>query len=218
MTGPLRDLLRRLFLLTLLALAPAGASSADGDAKLRVDGDTLIYDTETPGPDEEGGIVSDDVTLLLTLLRQHDGIRRMQINSSGGEVYAAHQISDIVVDFQLDTHVHGDCDSSCVTVFLGGARRTMSLGSRIGFHQIYWSPSNIASYYEREREDQNWTTPFDFASWMYRDTQQEMYNHLKYMLSRGVDPAFAIETIRDPQSDMWRPYRSELLKAGVLTE
>ena len=53
---------------------------------------------------------------------------------------------------------------------------------------------------------------------MYRDTQDEVYAHLKYLTSRGGDPMFAIESIRNPQSEMWRPHRSELQAAGVLTE
>ena len=179
---------------------------------------TLVYDTESAGADEPAGITSDDVENLLKILRSDEFIRQLQINSSGGSVYAAQQISDIIIDFGLDTHVHGDCDSSCVTIFLAGKKRTMSRGSRIDFHQIFWSAENIASYYDRERGEQGWATPYDFAAWMYLDTQDEMYAHLKYITSRGVDPGFAIETIRNPQSEMWRPYRAELLKAGVLTE
>lgn len=206
---------------TLLAILGALGSAAPAVAesgKFRVDGETLIYDTESPGPDEEAGIVSDDVERLLDLLRGADTITRLQLNSSGGEVYAASQMSDIVVDFELDTHVHGDCDSSCVTIFLGGTRRTMSRGSRIGFHQIFWSADNISAYYDREREEQGWQSPWDFAAWMYLDTQEEMYAHLKYIVSRGVEPGFAIETIKNPQAEMWRPRRRELQEAGVLTE
>ena len=198
----------------VLAIAP-GLAAAN---KFRLDGATLVYDTETPGPGEDSGIVAEDVDLLLHFLRSHEDIVRLEINSAGGEVFAATQISDIVIDFELDTHVHGDCDSSCVTIFLAGETRTMSRGSRIGFHQIFWSPEHIESYYEREREAQGWKTPFDFAAWMYLDTQEEVYAHLKYMLARGVEPGFAIESIRNPHSSMWRPYRRELLAAGVLTE
>jgi|TARA_Y100000815_G_scaffold264162_1_gene279515 hypothetical protein len=196
----------------------AGAGQVHPDGKLRLDGETLIYNTETPGPDEMTGIVSDDIDRLLELLRGPDPITTLQLNSAGGEVYAASQISDIVIDFELDTHVHGDCDSSCVTIFLAGARRSMSRGSRIGFHQIFWSAENIATYFDREAPGQGWQTPWDFAAWMYLDTQEEIYAHLTYIVSRGVDPRFAIETLRTPQADMWRPYRAELLAAGVLTE
>lgn len=195
-------------------LQPAVAESN----KFFIDGDRLVYDTESPGATEDKGIANEDVALLLALLRDNPELKVLQLNSSGGAVYAAIQMSDIVVDFDLDTHVHGDCDSSCVTVFLAGDTRTMSRGSRIGFHQIYWAADNIEAYYERERAENGWSTPFEFAEWMYLDTQDEIYAHLRYMIDRGVDPAFAVETIRNPHAEMWRPYRAELLKAGVLTE
>lgn len=199
----------------LLLSLLAGAAKAE---KFRLDGATLIYDTENPEAHEEEGIVAADVEVLLSMLRSTPGIRILQLNSSGGEVYSASQMSDIVLDFELDTHIHGDCDSSCVTIFLAGTRRTMSRGSRIGFHQIFWSAENIEGYYTREQEEQGWQSPWEFAAWMYLDTQEEMYAHLKYIVSRGVDPAFAIETIKDPQAEMWRPRRRALVEAGVLTE
>lgn len=195
-------------------LGPAHAESG----KFRVNGDVLIYDTDTPNENEREGIKSADIDIMLELLRATPGIRTVQLNSTGGSVWSSYKLSDIILDFELDTHVHGDCDSSCVTVFLAGQNRTMSRGSRIGFHQIYWSAENIEGYYNDNREDDDWDSPFEFAEWMYQDTQDEIYTALKYLTSRGVDPAFAIETIRDPDGSMWRPRRGALLKAGVLTE
>lgn len=200
-----------------LAASPLPAEDIE-NPRFQLDGTTLIYDTDIKDSEGDYGINSDDIDDLLTILRGNVGIRTLQLNSGGGTVWVAEKMSDIVIDFALDTHVHGDCDSSCVTIFLGGAKRTMSRGSRIGFHQIYWSSDNIKSYYDREREDSEWETPFDFASWMYLDTQDEIYAHLKYMIARGVDPAFAIETLRNPSESMWRPYRIFLRGAGVLTE
>ena len=123
-----------------------------------------------------------------------------------------------MIDYGLDTRVEGDCDSSCVTIFLAGENRTMTRGSRLGFHQVQWSAQNIREYYERETENFGWEDAWDFAEWMYLDTQQEVYRALNYMVARGVDPAFAIQSIRQPDGNMWRPYRAVLRAAGVLTE
>lgn len=195
-------------------LGPAQAESG----KFSIEGEVLIYDTDTPDDDEQEGIKSADIDIMLKMLRATPGITTLQLNSTGGSVWSSYKLSDIILDFELDTHVHGDCDSSCVTVFLAGQNRTMSRGSRIGFHQTYWSAENIEGYYNDNREDDDWDSPFEFAEWMYNDTQDEIYTALKYITSRGVDPAFAIETIRDPDGSMWRPRRGALRKAGVLTE
>lgn len=187
-------------------------------AKFQIDGTTLIYDTQSPGEGESDEIDSDDVERLLDYLRSHDEITTLQVNSNGGDVWAATRMKDIIIDFGLDTHVHGVCESSCVTLFLGGDKRTMSRGSVMGFHQIYWSAASIERYYERHRDRESWDTPFEFAEWMYLDTQDEIFDQLSFMLSRGVDAEFAIRSIRNPGSSMWRPYRFVLLGAGVLTD
>ena len=94
----------------------------------------------------------------------------------------------------------------------------MARGARIGFHQLSWIAQAVSEYYDDNRARRGWQTPFDFAEWMYEDTQTETYNRLIYMLSRGVDAAFSIQTIRKPDQSMWFPHRPVLLAAGVLTE
>ncbi len=204
---------------TLVALALcAGATAAqETSPKMRVDGETLVYDT-TNATRGSTDIETEDVAILRALLTANPEVTTLQLNSGGGSVWAAQTISDMVIDFGLDTRVDGDCDSSCVTIFLAGDSRTMTRGSRLGFHQVHWSAENIASYYDREAGDFGWDTPWEFAEWMYLDTQQEVYRALTYMVSRGVDPGFAIQSIREPDGNMWRPYRAVLRAAGVLTE
>lgn len=211
-------MLRCVLVFLMMSLATGGHAETGHEPRFSIDGTTLIFDSEQ---DNDAGLTSiapEDAETLLNVLRANPGIETLQLNSSGGQVWAAYKMSDIVIDFGLDTHVHGDCDSSCVTVFLGGENRSMSRGSRIGFHQTSWNAGSIERYYEREREDSGWDTPFEFASWMYVDTQSEVYSALKYMIARGVDPAFAIETLQKPSNGMWRPYRIILRGVGVLTE
>ena len=186
--------------------------------KFTLEGDTLIYDTETAVSGEEADITTDDVDVLLDLLRANPGLRVLELNSDGGSVWASEEMARIVIDFELDTIVSGQCFSSCVTIFLGGKARRMMLGSKIGFHQTSWSSGSTQNYYEKWREDEGWETPFDFASWLYEDTQSEVYEDLSYMIERGVDPAFAIRTKGVRNDDDWYPSRLELVQAGVLRD
>lgn len=200
-----------------LALVAGPGAAQNSPVKFAVDGAALIYDTHVG----DGGITdieAEDIPVLRALLSANPDITVLQLNSGGGSVFAAQTMSDIVLDFGLDTRVDGDCDSSCVTIFLAGTNRTMSRGSRLGFHPVHWSAENIADYFAREADDFGWDSPWEFAAWMYQDTQQEVYRALNYMVSRGVDPAFAIQSIRRPAGDLWRPHRTVLRAAGVLTE
>lgn len=205
--------------LLLLALPVSLAAQDDpGAAKFKVSGTTLIYDTETTVSGDEAEITTLDVDRLLALLRDNPGITTLELNSSGGSVYAGDEMARIVIDFGLDTVVSGVCSSSCVNIFLAGEARRMMRGSKIGFHQRRWPVAAMEAYYERWREDKRWETPFDFASWVYRDTQTEVFNDLSYMIERGVDAAFAVETKKVASSDEWFPSRAELTAAGVLRE
>ncbi len=181
----------------------------------QIQGTTLIYDTEG---DDDTEIDNDHPELLLEMLRAHDDIETLQLNSGGGKIWPAHEMADTIIDFELNTHVHGKCESACVRIFLAGATRTMSRGSKLGFHQFYWGPEDAEDYYDTNKVASDWSSPFDFVSWVYTDTQQEVYEHLSYMIRRNVDADFAVRSIAIQGHDMWRPYRKELLAAGVLTE
>jgi len=206
------------FCFASLVLVLSTALALAQDSKFQLDGTTLIYDSTTPGEGESEDIEIEDVDVLLQHLRENEQITTLQLNSNGGDVWSATRMKDIVIGFGLDTHVDGVCESSCITVFLGGTKRTMSRGSVMGFHQVYWSAASMERYYNRHREAENWDTPFAVSEWAFMDTQSEVYAHLSFMLSRGVDPEFAIRSIRRPDASLWRPYRLVLLGAGVLTE
>lgn len=186
-------------------------------SKFSVQGATLIYNSDDVTGDAYPEIDGPDVDELHRHLRQNSNINTLQLSSSGGLVWAGDEMARIVMDFDLDTRVEGECSSSCVTIFLAGDTREMTRGSRIGFHQNSWSVGGMQSYFKQWREDENWDTPFDFASWVYRDTQHETAEQLSFMILRGVDPMFAVET-KKHRPVMWFPTRFELEKAGVLRD
>lgn len=201
--------LRPLALILALVAAPAAA-----EGPFRVAGEVLIYDTEAA----ETGIEVGDTERLVALLRAHPEVRVVELNSSGGDYFESFDMAHAIADFELDTRVVGSCESSCAHVFLGGVRRTLARGGRIGFHQSTWGADSAESYYDDWAAEERWQTPFDMVSWTYEDTQTEVYDRLMFMIDRGVDPRFAIETLRQPAGGIWYPDRAALLAAGYLTE
>lgn len=198
-------------------VAPSLAAAQDHAAKFRVEGDRVIYDTFDVPDGLDDDLESGDAEGLREILNAHPDVTTLELNSGGGSLWAARKMSDIVIDYGLNTHVNGDCSSSCVRVFLAGAERSMGRGSRIGFHINSWSAGNVENYYDNQAEKEGWNDPFEFASWMYEDTQKETHEGLLYMVDRGVDPLFAIQTMQASAGDMWYPYRIKLRAAGVLT-
>ncbi|WP_052261720.1 COG3904 family protein [Leisingera sp. ANG-M1] len=209
----------RLILACMCLTFPLAAAAKDAlPQKFSLQGKTLVYDTETDVQGEAAEISNDDIAKLREILKKTPGISELQLNSTGGSVYAGEEIAGLVLEYGLDTSIDGACISACVDVFLAGNRRRMTIGSRIGFHQRSWPAPAVHKYYRSERKAQRWATPFEFGSWIYVDTQREIHNHLSYMVARGVDPGFAIETLRTEPGSEWFPSRLRLIAAGVLRE
>lgn len=155
---------------------------------------------------------------LLNILKDNTAIDTIILNSDGGYIGAANAMADLVIDAGLNTFVEGTCASACVTIFLAGKNRTLELGGKIGFHAGWWSAEDLKEYYEEEKEAEGWASPFEFASWLYEDTQAEIFKEFEYLLERGVKPNFAIQTLKAGADGMWYPRRKQLLDGGILTE
>ena len=205
----------RIIIFNLLFILIANFAWAE-EQRFRIEGETLFYNTDiVEGDDGEDDITWEDVEKIETLLSENE-IKLLNINSGGGYLSAASYLADLVIDYDLDTNVSGTCESACTTVFLGGNKRTVDRGSWLGFHQSYWGAEAIENYYKEMKKEKEWSTPFEFASWMHDDTQSEILTDLEYLIEREVSAAFAIKTLQASSDDMWYPRRKELENAGVI--
>lgn len=203
----------KLNLIVMLFLLFPSSSYAQ---KFSVKGNTLNYNTFIDGVNYD--ISWEDVDEFKSTLLKNPKISKLNLTSEGGDLYASREMANLVIDFELDTHVIEECSSACVFVFLGGNKRTMQRGSKLGFHQTSWEASNIEAYYNETKEDEGWESVFDFASWIVDDTQKEVLIDFEYYLERNVSGKFAIKTLQATSDDMWYPRRKELEDAGVLID
>ncbi len=190
--------------------------TSHANEKFSIEGNTLIYDTENALDDSNMEINWEDADYLKETLLQNRNILTLELNSLGGLIEAAVYMSDIIIDFELNTHVVGECASACTIIFLAGEKRTIERGSWLGFHQGSWDKNSIKLHYQNNKEDYGWENEFDHSSWIYKDTQQQIFRDMEYLIERGVDALFAIKTMKADNKDMWYPRRKELEDAGVL--
>ena len=202
-----------------LGMMPATAQAGDPEDKfVRLDGGVLLYDTETIPDAPDAEIEEEDIAILRRYLVEDADITTLRLYSYGGSVWAGFRLADIIIDFDLDTEVVDDCASACTLMFLAGKGRRMERGARLGFHNWKWSKAAITSFYERRKDVDGWQDPFDFAAWIYVDTQIETHDVLSYQVERGMDPAFAIELLWKGRDGLHYPRRAELQAAGVLRD
>ena len=213
-----KNMLKQVCILSLsLLVSPLNLYANE---KFKVDGDVLYYNTELAVEEKNREIMEEDVEVLLKTLKENPNIKTITLTSWGGIIFAAVEMADIIIDFELDTHVKEICFSACPLLLVGGETRTLERGSKIGFHRSSWDSDSMKSFYEDKetREIYGWKNEFDFSSWVYDDSQEEIYSQFKYYLERGVSPSFVIETMKARSEDGWYPRRKDLLKANVITK
>lgn len=133
---------------------------------------------------------------LLRTLVLHSKVRRVLLDSDGGLVFAARTVAEIILKRGLDTHVERQCNSACTLVFAAGQSRTMDTEAALGFH-AYGKSSK-----------------FHLLS---VDADAEQAKDADFLRQRGVSDAFLAQIYEHGIDTLWRPDRTTLLKAGLLT-
>ncbi|MDP7196435.1 MAG: ATP-dependent Clp protease proteolytic subunit [SAR202 cluster bacterium] len=149
-------------------------------------------------------------------LKKNMDIKTLVIDSYGGDVEVANDIADLIIDYNLNTRTTSYCISACTVIFLGGNKRILDRGGKIGFHQSYFHAEDIENWYNNV-EDQ-YENIYHFIASLYADTQEDIFKDLQFFLERGVNPYFAIKSMQAKSDSMWYPRRKEMLDANFITE
>jgi hypothetical protein len=174
---------------------------------LTVDGSDLIF---------KGSIEANLYLDMKSTLIANPSVTRLILDSEGGLEDTAFDVSDLIIDFELDTHAIY-CESSCTILFVSGNKRTLQRGRKIGFHRTYWDTAALEDYYRYFKDEYN-NNVFDFTSWVYDDAQETIFKKMQFFIERGIEPLFIIKTLQTKSEGMWFPRRKELLNANFITE
>ena len=187
------------FIFIIIAMI-LGSSSVAANKKFKVRGDTLFYSTEGQFESEKG-IEYEDISMFRKVLSENPRVKKIELFSYGGSITAGLEISKIVRDFNVTTTVT-KCSSSCILIFLAGKNRDLKLGGLLGFHQPHWRLEGLKSYYELYAEGEGWNDPFQFASWLEKDTLYYAADLIDNYLMAGVDYKLATKTLKVPRSNL----------------
>jgi hypothetical protein len=160
-----------------------------------------------------------DQEILLELLKLNPDVERIVfINSHSGYPLKGFALADIIIDFELDTHVLEACSGECIAAFLGGDKRTLERGAKIYFKYIGYTVEALREHSQTDWFKSDYEDFADYAGYIYKEGRSEIVDYFSLMTEQGVKPQFAIETLVNGLEDWWTPRRSVLIDANFLTE
>lgn len=119
-------------------------------------------------------------------------LRTVVLDSPGGRLYEAHEISRAVKARGLLTRATGDCASACTLVFIAGAQRSLLPPARLGFHRA--SAPSMSPLHDQIANRK--------LAAMYDDA--------------GLPRYFVDRVLRTPSWSIWFPPPADLMEAGIL--
>lgn len=123
------------------------------------------------------------------------GVSAVDLDSAGGQVFAARALAQRVLARGLSTQVTKRCYSACTLIFMAGAHRDLGPEGTLGFHGY-----SLKAY----------PLPIDVA-------KEEAIDRA-FLRDRGVSASFSTRAFATPHRDIWRPDRKVLAAAGVLRD
>ena len=168
----------------------------NSNPELQIDSDSIQPATQVILQGDIGNSASSRLgTLLLSQESADNPVRRLVLNSEGGNIFEARGIAKLVRDHQLDTHVVADCLSACTLIFVSGKHRSASANARFGFH-AYRLDARYPDVWINIKEQQALDTDLFLSTGVSNDFVENIY---------GSDP-----------STLWTPELAELIEAGFL--
>ena len=122
-------------------------------------------------------------------------VERVVLRSGGGSVYEGRGLARLFRERGLETRVEGRCASACAVAFIGGERRTLGRGARLGLHRYRMDTAHAVIVTDVEREQRR-----DRA--LYAEA--------------GVAAWFLARMFDADAAAMWWPAPAELVRAGVV--
>lgn len=130
---------------------------------------------------------------ILKILDAAPGATSLVLNSTGGRLFEAKQIADVVKSRQLNTYVEEKCISACTYVFLAGKDRAATPNARIGFHQP------------------------NFPGLDANARRSSIHDMLSVYRTANLPESFIQRIAKTLPEDMWYPTQDELIDAHVIT-
>lgn len=140
-----------------------------------------------------GGLGTGISDAFLLQLRANPKVRLVHLNSSGGSLLEAKRLWGLMRSNHLTTYTSSECVSACAIAFLGGEKRLLKEGARLGFHKPTMPGLQGWAIGSKLKDEEGW------------------------LIASGVGSEFAHRVMLTAGTTMWYPTPTELMDAHVIT-
>ena len=132
-------------------------------------------------------------------LKDNPSIKFVTLNSDGGLLYEARELSKLILLNSLNTYTNQGCASACTIAFISGNKRYIHKNTNLGFHQYSMAMPSART---------------DKAAIQSLIADQQ--SDAEFFQKRGVDKEFTDYMYKFESDDMWYPSTHVLEEYGVI--
>lgn len=164
----------------------------------------------------DGTIAKGDADRLRAMLNAAPQLKRLSINSPGGDLTAGLELGEFVRSRKLETYVEGgvrEAASAAAYVFMGGDVRTVKGTRGVGVHAFYTPEREMRKLIKQKSSDDLVKALNEFE----RSTQESTMAVVEYVAKMIGDTKIVAEAVKSGSDAMLWPDIERLLSMKVAT-
>ncbi len=191
-----------------LALAVLFLARIASAADFRVEGETLLLD---------GTILRGDADTFRGMLGSNPDVKRVSINSPGGDLLTGLKLGEIIRERKLETYVEGgvrEAASAAAYAFMGGQTRVIKGTRGVGVHAFYTPATQVRAMVKQKSGDELVATLNEFE----RSTQESTMAVVEYVIAMIGDTRIVAEAVKSGSDAMLWLGTDRLIDMKVATK
>lgn len=196
-------------LAVLFAVMSVG--SVQADERIALVGSAIRYDGSVAGGD-----IEQDANVIREMARANPEVTKVILTGAFHMTGYALDVAHAIEDLGLTTEIVGECTDACVYIFVGGNKRVLGDGAKLGLRRRVVDVGYLRDVYPEQALQYGWADQFGQAAMMYDRGQSDMRWALMHLVEHGVTLDFALRIFATPREDMWWPGKAELVEGGII--
>jgi hypothetical protein len=192
----------------LVPLLVLGLASAAPASEFRIEEETLFLD---------GQIKAGDAESFAGLLAANPDVKRVSINSPGGDLATGLKMGEIVRKRALNTYVEAgvrEAASAAAYLFMAGTERVVKGERGVGVHAFYTSQTELRKMIKQKSGEELFQTLTEFE----RRTQEGTVAVVEYVTKMIGDSRIVSEAVKTGSDALFWPPAKTLVEWKVATK
>ena len=200
------------WVVSFMGIAATMSVATELPQRFTVNQDELVFNGDVAKTDP----TTSDEKALGAVLRDNPNVRVVVLTGDFPGFLDAYSAARQIEEFGVATAVRGRCSRNCIYMFVAAKTRSLLEGGYFALQRTSVDAETVRKKFTELKDSYGWSDEYQESAWLYRKAEIHMQTALQYLISKGIDPKFALRIFETERDAYWRPTNEQLIAANVI--